>query len=89
MTPVTISEAVYEIGQAAVTWSEARSGGVDLGRSLAGQTAAMGAAREMLNCASDVEIESTLRGLAEGKIPNHAAVARVALVTWRQHLIRR
>lgn len=84
MTPATISEAVYEIGQAAVTWNEARSGGVDLGRSLAGQTAVMGATREILICASDVEIERTLQGLAKSKIPNHAAVASSALEVWRR-----
>ena len=84
MTPDTIAEAVYEIGQAAATRNEARLGGADLGRSLADQIAAMGAAREMLNCASNAEIERTLQRLAEGNIPDHAVVASAALNAWQQ-----
>lgn len=88
MTPATIAEAVYEIGQAAATRNEARMGGADLGRSLVGQIAGMGASREMLNCASNVEIEHTLQRLAEGKIPDHAAVANAALEVLRRYIVR-
>lgn len=89
MTPATIAEAVYEIGQAAVTRNEAEMGGADLGRSLAGQIAAIGGTREMLDCASNVEIKRTLQRLAKCMIPDHAAVASAALDAWQKCFARR
>lgn len=84
MTPDTIAEAIYEIGQAAATELDARLIGADLGHMLAAQLWAVGVAREQLHCASATEIELILTRLAAEKIPHHAAVAVAALEVLRR-----
>ena len=79
MTPDTIAEAVYQIGQAAETPNAAWSGGADLGRMLVAQITALNTTYKLLHCASTAEIEHTLAELAGGKMPNHGTVATAAL----------
>lgn len=82
MTPDTIRQAVYEIGQAAENEHEATLGGGELGRMLIAQFEAAGRARQQLEVASRVEIESILAQLANSRISYQAKVAGGALEVW-------
>ena len=88
MTPDTIRQAVYEIGQAAETEQEAILGGGELGRMLNAQFKASGDTRRQLGCASRSEIESTLVLLATGRGPHQARVAGGALEVWRHAKVK-
>ena len=83
MTPDTIRQAVYEIGQAAETEHEATLGGAELGRMLTAQFKAQGDARRRLGSASRAEIESTLVQLVTSRLSHQAEVAGGALEAWR------
>jgi len=83
VTPDTIRQAVYEIGQAAETEREAMLGGDELGRMLDAQFRALGDTRRQLGCASRSEIESTLVQLVISRISHQAKVAGGALDAWR------
>ena len=86
MTPETIIQAVYEIGQAAGTERDATLGGADLGRMLAAQFKAQGRARRRLGSASRAEIENTLEQLATSIVLYQGQVASGALEAWRHGL---
>ncbi|RYF13200.1 MAG: hypothetical protein EOO77_15950 [Oxalobacteraceae bacterium] len=88
MTPDTIRQAVYEIGQAAETEHEALLGGGELGRILDAQFRALGDTRRQLGCASRSEIESTLVQLATSRSPHQARVAGGALEVWRHAKVK-
>lgn len=83
MTPDTIRQAIYEIGQAAETVREAALGGAELGRMLIAQFKAQGDARRQLGSASCAQIESMLEQLAISRILHQAEVAGGALDMWR------
>lgn len=82
MTPDTIAEAVYALGQAADTDIEAQLGGAELGRMLAAQFRAQVTSRERTCSASALKIERTLARLASSQLPSHALVADGALTAW-------
>ncbi len=84
MTPDTIRQATLALAKDAGTWSDARSTGAALGRTLASQIKARANATEQLNNAATAEIELSLLQLAASADGLLAEVAHSALREMRQ-----